>query len=213
MTVRPYQPVARLNNMADIHRDHHRRSIRLRGYDYSQAGAYFITIVTQDRTCLLGDVVDGQMRLNEFGEIVREEWLRTAQMRSNVALDAFVIMPNHLHGIIILRDRTSPDGGGTWQPAPTFRRAPTVERFGKPTSNSIPTIVRLFKSATTKRINIARRMPTIAVWQRNYYEHIIRNESALGRIREYIETNPLQWAVDRENPRGHSRSAAEQWEV
>jgi REP element-mobilizing transposase RayT len=88
-----------------------------------------------------------------------------------------------------------------------------LERFGKPTSDSVPTIVRLFKSATTKRIYIARRMPSIAVWQRNYYEHIVRDESALDRIREYIETNPLQWAVVRENPQGHARSTAEQWEV
>lgn len=207
MMARRYQLVVQMNNMANIHRDHHRRSIRLQGYDYSQAGAYFVTIVTQDRTCLFGGVVDGQMRLNDHGEIVREEWLRTAQMRPNVTLDAFVIMPNHVHGIIILHERTTPDGRGTLQ------RAPTLEHFGKPTSNSIPTIVRLFKSATTKRINIARTMPGIAVWQRNYYEHIVRDEGSLNRIREYIETNPWQWAVDRENPDGNPRSTAEHWEV
>jgi len=106
--------------MANLHRFHRRRSIRLQAYDYSRAGAYFITIVTQDRACLFGDLSNGIMRLNEYGEIVREEWLRTAQMRSTVALDAFVIMPNHLHGIIALHEHTTPDGRGTLQCAPTL---------------------------------------------------------------------------------------------
>ncbi len=172
--------------------NHHRRSIRLKGYDYSQAGAYFVTICTQNRACLFGEVVDGQMRVNELGEIVREEWLRTGQIRPNVELDAFVVMPNHIHGIIVLRGY---DRRGTLQRAPT-----TVERFGKPTSNTIPTIVRLFKSATTKRINHLRGTPGARVWQRNYYERIIRNDDELRRIREYIANNPLQWALDRDNP-------------
>lgn len=106
-------------------------------------------------------------------------------------LDAFVVMPNHVHGIIALADH---DGRGTSQ------RGPTIERFGKPTSDSIPTILRLFKSATTKRINEMRDTPGLPVWQRNYYEHIIRNESSLDRIRQYIFDNPARWAIDRENP-------------
>jgi REP element-mobilizing transposase RayT len=186
---------------------HHRRSIRLRGYNYSQAGAYFLTIVTRHRTCLFGGITDGQMRLNEYGELIRAEWHRTAEMRPNIALDAFVIMPNHIHGIIALRECASDGRRGTLQ------RAPTGERFGKPTSNSIPTIVRLFKAATTKRINIARRTPGIAIWQRNYYEHVVRDEDSLLRVREYIQTNPLQWAIDRENPLGNPRLTAEPWEV
>ena len=198
-------------------RPKHRRSLRLSGYDYSRAGAYFVTICVQDRMCLFGEIVDGVMRLNEAGTIVRDEWLRTTIIRPNVELDAFVVMPNHLHGIIVLHDNRR----GTLQRAPTIQddpalhhaptpqRPPTVERFGKPTSNSIPTIVRLFKSVTTKRINHLRgtpgrgtspRAPT--VWQRNYYEHIIRNEHSLNRIRQYITDNPLQWELDRENPVG-----------
>ncbi|MCP9448369.1 MAG: hypothetical protein NNA22_12480 [Nitrospira sp.] len=168
-----------------------RRSIRLKGYDYSQAGAYFITIVTQDRACLFGDGVGGEIRLNGLGEIVRQEWLRTGHIRPNVELDAFVVMPNHVHGIIVLHG----DGRGTLQRAPT-----TVERFGKPTSNTIPTIVRLFKSATTKRINERRGTPGAPIWQRNYYEHIIRDDESLNRIRQYIAENPLRWHLDRENP-------------
>ena len=181
---------------------HHRRSIRLKGYDYTQPGVYFITICTQNRLCLFGEVVDGEMVLNELGEIVRNEWLKTAQLRSRVVLDEFVIMPNHMHGIIILIDS---NGRGTLQRAPTAQRAPTIEQFGKPTSDSIPTIVRLFKSATTHRINALRGTPGLPVWQRNYYEHIVRNEQSLNRIRQYIAENPLLWHLDRENPNAQGK--------
>jgi REP element-mobilizing transposase RayT len=167
----------------------HRRSVRLTGYDYSQAGAYFITTCVQDRMLLFGEVVDGEMRLNEYGEIVRREWERTGKIRQDVGIDAFVIMPNHFHGIIVI----DPGRG-------TLQRAPTTERFGKPTSNTIPTIARLFKSTTTRQINEHRGTPSIAVWQRNYYEHMVRSEKSLNRIRQYIADNPLQWAMDRENP-------------
>ena len=176
---------------------HHRRSVRLQGYDYAQVGAYFVTIVTQGRECLFGDVVDGEMVLNEYGQIIVGEWERTADIRPNVSLDVFIAMPNHIHGIIMIAD-----GRGTLQ------RAPTTERFGQPTSNSIPTIIRLFKSVTTKRINEVRGRPGGAVWQRNYYEHIIRDEDDLCRIREYIVNNPLQWEVDRENPSTNATQAS-----
>jgi len=130
------------------------------------------------------------MQLNEYGEIVHQEWLHAAILRPNVELDAFVVMPNHVHGIVVLHDV----GRGTLQ------RAPTLERFGKPTSNSIPTIVRLFKSVATRRINTTRQTPSAMVWQRNYYEHVIRNEDDLGKITEYIVDNPLKWELDEENP-------------
>uniref|UniRef100_A0A7C4RTW2 Transposase n=1 Tax=Desulfatirhabdium butyrativorans TaxID=340467 RepID=A0A7C4RTW2_9BACT len=169
---------------------YHRRSIRLAGYDYSRAGAYFITVCTHDRICLFGDIMDGEMRLNDIGRIVHDEWLHTADIRPNVELDAFVVMPNHFHGIIVLHGRG------------TLQRAPTVEQFGKPTSNTIPTIVRLFKSAVTKRINEMRGSPGVPIWQRNYYEHVIRKDESLNRIREYIMTNPIHWDDDEENPNG-----------
>ena len=184
---------------------HHRRSIRLKGYDYSRPGIYLVTICTQGRECLFGQIVDGEMQLNHAGRIAQDEWLRSAELRPRVTLDAFVVMPNHIHGIIILTDRRR----GTLQRAPAERaptertpteRAPTVERFGKPTSDSIPTIVRLFKSAATKRINEMRRTPGVPVWQRNYYEHIVRTDASLQRIRAYIGSNPERWALDRENP-------------
>lgn len=185
--------------LQDNPKRHHRRSIRLAGYDYSQAGAYFVTICTQDRACLFGEIADGEMWLSNMGEIVKDEWLRTAKIRSNVELDTFVVMPNHFHGIIVLH----PDGRGTLQHASTNDECvPTVEKFSKPTSNTIPTIVRLFKSATTRCINVMCNIPGVKLWQRNYYEHIIRNDESLNRIREYIVNNPLQWALDRENPVG-----------
>jgi putative transposase len=176
---------------------HNRRSLRLDGYDYAQAGTYFVTVCTQDRDCLLGDMVDGEMQLNAYGSAVHEEWLRTAELRHNVELDAFTIMPNHLHGIVVITH-----GRGT------ARRAPT-EQFGKPVANSIPTIVRAFKSASTRRINQIRNEPSTHVWQRNYYEHVVRNERELDKIREYIATNPVKWALDRENPQSTGHSAEE----
>ena len=108
---------------------HHRRSIRLKNYDYASSGAYFVTIVTHGRQCLFGQIVDGQMRLNEFGEIVCDEWLKTEIIRPRVQLDVFVIMPNHIHGIIIVNDVDGCCRG-------TLQRAPTIEQFGKPTSDS-----------------------------------------------------------------------------
>ena len=174
---------------------HHRRSIRLAGYDYSQMGAYFITLGVHNQDCLLGEIADGIMRLNPIGEIVRSEWITTGQIRPRIRIDAFVIMPNHFHGILVI----DCIGRGTLQ------RAPTVEQFGHPTSDSIPTIVRLYKSATTKRINLLRETPGKAFWQRNYYEQIIRDEAQFGHIREYIETNPARWAEDSENQNGENK--------
>ncbi len=176
--------------------NHHRRSIRLKGYDYTQPGAYFITICTKDRAHLFGEVVNGEMRLNDAGRIVWEEWFKTATLRPYVQLneDEFVVMPNHIHGIIWIVD----DVGATRRVAPT-RVAPTMDAPHGPKSGSIGAIIGQFKSVTTKRINDLRGTPGVPVWQRNYYEHIIRNEEALERIRTYIQTNPLRWAFDREN--------------
>jgi putative transposase len=179
--------------MTELHNTlHHRRSIRLADYDYSAEGGYFITIVTQDRECLFGDVTNGEVRLNEFGKIVWEEWFRTAKLRPNIELleDEIVVMPNHIHGIIWINDLP---GRGSLQ------RTPTVERFQKPVSNSIPTIVRLFKSTITKQINILRQTPNQPVWQRNYYEHIIVSERDYFNIANYIASNPINWEMDDEN--------------
>jgi putative transposase len=181
---------------------HHRRSIRLKGYDYSRPGAYFITLCTQDRFCLFGEVVDGEMRLNDPGRLVRTEWEMLPRRFPNVELDAFVVMPNHLHGIIVIIDANRVGAGlvpaqndrATLEDGATTRVAPTVGD-----------IIGVFKSRIT--VEYTRGVKTSGwppfrgnLWQRNYYEHIIRSEESLNRVREYIANNPLQWELDRENP-------------
>ncbi len=173
---------------------HHRRSIRLPGYDYTQPGAYFVTVCAHEHRPLFGQVVEGEVRLSAYGQIVREEWFKTAQVRPYVMLypDEFVVMPNHIHGIIWIVDDVSVT-------TTRRRRVPTVERFGKPVPGSIPTIIRSFKSAVTRRINALQDTPGAPVWQRNYYEHIIRTQRALDVIRRYIIENPMRWHLDRYN--------------
>ena len=173
---------------------HHRKSIRLKNHDYSQPGAYFVTICTYNHKCIFGYISKGEMKLNDFGKIVETEWLKTAQIRANVELDEYIIMPNHLHGIIIIVDNCR----GTTHRAPTIQ---AHESFGKPVSGSIPTIIRGFKSTVTKQINQLRNTLGLPVWQRNYFEHVIRNEKSLHQIRYYIVNNPLQWELDNENPK------------
>jgi putative transposase len=169
---------------------HHRRSIRLKGYDYTQAGAYFVTICAYQRLHVFGEVINGEMVLNETGKIARDEWFKTAELRPYVELfeDEFVVMPNHGHGII-------------WIVGARRRRTPTdvVEKFGKPVKGSIPTIVRAYKSAVTYAVNGAQNMRGAVLWQHNYYEHIIRNDRELNNIRWYIVNNPLNWQLDRDN--------------
>lgn len=174
---------------------HHRRSIRLRGFDYRDARAYFVTLCTVRRQCLFGDVIDSAMVLNALGEIVRDEWLHTSAVRSSVTLDAFVVMPNHLHGIIVLDD----------PPRATRRVAPTVDtpdssaRPRGPDSGSLGAIVGQFKSLTTRRI-VAANLLEGSPWQRNYYEHIIRSPREYDQICAYIIHNPARWTEDTELP-------------
>ena len=184
-----------------------RRSMRLHGYDYSQVGAYFLTICTVDRRILFGKVVNHQTVLNEAGRIVADEWLKSARIRAEIKLDAWVVMPNHIHGILTITDvggecnrRSRPDQRslttGVGVPDRGDRRvAPTG-----PGPRSLGAIVAGFKSASARRINAFRGTPGASVWQRNYYEHVIRYEAVLNRIRQYIAENPARWAEDPENP-------------
>jgi len=169
--------------------NHQRRSIRLAGYDYTQAGAYFVTIVSRNRAQLFGEILDDEMHLNDLGLIVHTVWLEIPYHFLNVNVDAFVIMPNHVHGIIIINDH---DVVGARHAVPL----PNVERFGKPVPGSIPTIVRSFKSAVTNRINHMRDTPGASVWQRNYYERIIRDEQGHEATLDYICSNPQNWLLD-----------------
>ena len=176
---------------------HHRRSIRLRGYDYSQSGAYYITTCTHNRRCLFGKIADGEMRLNDVGQLVQRVWDGLPEHYPHVELDAFVMMPNHVHGIVVLT-------GTGLKPTPTAAT--------RPMRQGLPEIIRAFKTFSARRINDFRHTPGTPVWQRNYYEHIIRNEDALNRIRQYIADNPDNWAEDRENPhRQPPRTGRPRW--
>ncbi len=170
---------------------HHRRSIRLKGHDYASAGAYFVTMVTHGKRCLFGEVVGGVMRLNVAGRIVAEEWLRSAQVRSEVTMDAFVVMPNHIHGIVVI-DRPTPT---SLLPADL-----AIATAAGPRSRSIGALVAGFKAAASRRIHACRGGSGPLVWQRNYYEHIVRDEVGLGRIRQYIADNPARWRTKRPRP-------------
>jgi putative transposase len=174
--------------MQHDHDKHRRRSIRLKDYDYSQAGAYFITICTYNKECLFGKAVNEEMVLNKYGKVVQEEWHRSAEIRREVELDTFVVMPNHIHGVVTIV--------GAQGLAPLQQDHPILQR--KP--RSLSTLIWGFKSAVTRRFNDLRGTPYTPVWQRNYYEHVIRNESDLSEIRQYIVKNPLKWDLDRENP-------------
>ncbi len=178
----------------------YRRSIRLPHYDYGQPGGYFVTICTHNRDPLFGEIVNAQMVCNDCGRIVTEEWLQTKQLRSYVELDAFVVMPNHVHGVIMILDNDGDAARADMAIRRGMARHAPTRRFGDLQPRTLATIVGSFKSAVTKRINELRRTPGAPVWQRNYYEHIIRNENELHRIRDYIINNPAQWQEDHENP-------------
>jgi len=198
---------------------HRRRSIRLRGYDYAQVGAYFVTIVTRDRACLFGEVVDGEMWPNQFGRIVQATWGELPDHYPGVERDAFMVMPNHIHGIIVLVDDGGVgeyDVGAGLKPALTEFRPTTTPRAGLKPAPTLPEIIWAFKTFSARRINESRATPGALVWQRNYYERVVRGENELSRIREYIANNPLQWGKDRENPLRAGQDAAkaiEPWEV
>jgi putative transposase len=165
-----------------------RKSIRIREYDYSQPNWYYITICSYKKECIFGEIKKGVMVLNEFGKIAKTEWEKTKDIRKNIELDYFIIMPNHIHGIIIIEKKNV----GAHCNVPL----PQTESFGKSTKNTIPTIVKLYKSAVTKQINILRNSPGHPVWQRNYYEHIIRNDKELYKLRQYIHNNSIKWEDD-----------------
>ncbi len=162
-----------------------RRSLRLKGYDYAQAGAYFVTICAQDWACLFGNVVDGCMCLNDAGHMLAALWNDIPARFADVETDIFTVMPNHVHGIIVLPDMANR----------ALPRTPSV----------LSDVVAAFKSMTT--VHYIRGVKTQAwpefrrrLWQRSYYEHVVRDEKDLDRIRRYIDENPARWAFDDENP-------------
>ena len=204
-----------------------RRSLRLPGYDYAQAGAYFVTICTRGRICVLGDVLDGEVRLSEWGVMVNSVWSELPRHYAHVRLDAWVVMPNHVHGIVLLKPDDDMAGAGLkpragLKPAPTgvgvlpsrvsdgsrYRGADGSILKPAPTGlrrHGIPEVVRAFKTFSARRINAARGAVGTSFWQRNYYEHVIRDEESLDRIRQYVVDNPARWDEDPENPASKNR--------
>jgi REP element-mobilizing transposase RayT len=229
---------------------HHRTSIRLKGYNYTQPGAYFVTLCTHDRECLFGEILNGNMRLSRYGKVVRATWFDLPNHYRNIHLDEFCIMPNHVHAIIVIIDRGDREGGRggsaisgvepllegvnsgcetlparqtrpyghgeislpegansgceTLPARQTRPYAHGVEPFPINTGriHGLSEVVRAFKSFSARRINSLRGGRGLPVWQRNYYEHIIRDESEYQRISRYILDNPQKWESDQENPAG-----------
>jgi REP element-mobilizing transposase RayT len=203
-----------MNYNPDIH---HRRSIRLRGYDYSSIGAYFVTICTVGRECLFGEICTGGMILNDTGRLVQEWWQGVPDHFANVILDEYVIMPNHFHGIVVITDvgagsprpvandgEAKPVGAGSPRPilSPVNQggETPVNQGGGTPPLPTLAQIVGYFKYQTTKQINVMRNNSDCPVWQRNYYERVIRNERELDAARKYIRENLIKWDLDHENP-------------
>ncbi|MBN2411513.1 transposase [candidate division KSB1 bacterium] len=206
--------------------NHRRRSIRLKGYDYTRPGGYYVTLVTQNRECLFGDIKNGKMVLNVFGKIVDYYWQNIPRNFKHTRLGVFQIMPNHLHGIIIIKDfprgamhsrneivyfknysirnaspqRTYSDDENLYLKNNSIKNTtPQRTRPHGTQPGSLGAILQNFQSVTTRKINHIRKTPGQRLWQRNYWEHIIRDEKDFDRIYEYIINNPLQWESDNEN--------------
>ena len=169
------------------HKLPNRRSIRLRDYDYGQNGAYFVTICVAQRLCLLGDIMDGVMRCSTVGEVVESAWNDLPNHTPGLILDTWVVMPNHLHGIVIL------PGDPLLEPL-----SQTISRGIKP--GSLGAVVGSFKSAVSRQVSAGNLSHVRPLWQRNYFERIIRNDRELDATRRYIEANPARWAEDPDHP-------------
>ena len=205
---------------------HHRRSIRLKGYAYTQPGAYFVTLVTWQRDCLFGEIIGGVMHLNLIGKIIQSEWQRLTYHFHKIRLDAFIVMPNHFHGTIVIdlveATRQPPYETLDSNPVGATRQPPAETPDGNspvsdqssdspdgsplpappmgPMPNSLGAMIGQFKSRATKRIWSLPGMDHSPVWQRNYYDHIVRDDLEYDRINQYIETNPLNWQDDQLHP-------------
>jgi len=185
----------RIITMSDASKLPNRQSIRLRGRDYSQDGIYFVTLCTYDRRHLFGEIVEEMMHLNASGEIVRDSWRWLEQQHGHVELGEFVVMPNHFHGNLKLH--------------PDFRRGSAASPPRKPLGR----LIAAFKTFSTNRINKILDVPFDRVWQRNYFEHIVRNEKEFALIEKYIHENPKRWAWDGENKLVERRSTDYSWKV
>ncbi|MEW5758589.1 MAG: transposase [Candidatus Omnitrophota bacterium] len=177
-----------------FHKIYRISSSRLPRWDYSSNGYYFVTICTKEKEHYFGEIINGEMELSKIGEVVAREWQNTEAIRLDVEVDEWVVMPNHLHGIInIVETHCS-----------ASLQQKRINKFG-PQSNNLASIIRGFKSKTTKDIRMAGF--NAFAWQPRFYDHVIRNDASLNRIREYIQNNPTQWDLDIENNANKSRDA------
>jgi putative transposase len=180
-----------------------RRSIRLKGYDYALPAAYFVTLVVQKRICLFGFVEGSHIRLNEIGEMIIRCWLNIPDNFDNTSLDEFVLMPNHLHGIIFVHE--APGKGEALADTDQgvedimIANASPLQPRGTQ-SRSLSAIIQNFKSVSTRMVNKLYFKPGNKIWQRNFYERIIPNQRELDAIHQYIIDNPSNWKLDRKNP-------------
>ena len=182
---------------------HHRKSIRLPGYDYASAGAYFVTICTHQRQCLFGDVINGTMQLSKYGTIAATEWVRSANIRQEIELGEWVIMPNHVHGIVFIHN-PPPVGAQGFAPS-SFTPPNSTQGIAVRKPKSLSTLIAGFKMAVTTQINSDRNTPKIPVWQRNYYEHVIQDKTTFEKTCAYIFNNPLSWDTDQLHPHNPSK--------
>ena len=193
----------------DRAQDKHRRSIRLKDYDYSQAGAYYVTINTQNRECLFGEIVDYEMLLNEAGKMIEEQWLALIARFPGIELDLYQVMPNHFHGVLVIIEpvgatlvaarnmdtKSIHENGAGMSHGKGIKPAPTLGD-----------IIGAFKSITTHKYiqgvdNNDWPQFYKRLWQRNYYEHVVRDEADLNRICDYIQSNPANWDEEEQNPK------------
>ncbi len=191
-----FAPTVYLSTAMGYHPDyHHRRSVRLKGYDYAQEGAYFITICCENHVCRFGTVQNGFMVLNSFGQIAHEEWLKTAQIRPQIELDDFIIMPNHMHAVFFIRrgELHSPYNTGGF-PQEGELHSPLQVPFRSP-AQTVGAVVRGYKSAVAGRLKEVGF--TEKLWQRSFWEHIIRDEPAYQNITGYVRNNPRNWQRDK----------------
>jgi REP element-mobilizing transposase RayT len=172
---------------------HERQTIRLKNYDYRSDALYYITICTNGHNMIFGDIKNGQMLLNDYGIIARKEWIKTARIRTYVDLDAFIIMPDHIHGIMVIKNQKFNPCRGMACHAHAIRSTLVNRKFSHPIKQSLSSIIGLYKSSVTREINKLRSRPGLIVWQRNYYEHIILNEKELFATRKYMMNNPKKY--------------------
>jgi putative transposase len=183
-----------------------RKHVRLSGFDYRDNYAYFVTICTGHRECVFGDVIDGALRPSRRGLVVTQCWQDIPKHHPFVELDAFVVMPNHIHGILLFTGgREEATQASQLQTPPRVAATPASPRPANahgPMSKSLGAVVGSFKAAISRSINRLRPGAAVGLWQPNYYEHVIRNDRARDAIGEYILSNPDRWNLDEENPAG-----------